>query len=190
MKSTVVAQKFEDIATWMTATQPTNLPTVLKGIFYMDGNPLPDDCITMYNLEWDEKMNCLTLPVTGPTQWTFHHTFLGWLLLRAAQISRFRYKIQFQDNDLKLAQVTPITFGIPVPKVIINATLRQDENAQHGDVWQRKNLWFGGLPRAGEYVLRRVVDENGQYTPAFQEMLSKVDAECLVLVQDSKAHDV
>ncbi|MEM7066710.1 MAG: hypothetical protein AAF572_26535 [Cyanobacteria bacterium P01_B01_bin.77] len=61
MTGSVVPQKFENIATWMTSTQPTNLPRVLKGVFFMDGNPLPDDCITMYNQEWDETMNCLHL---------------------------------------------------------------------------------------------------------------------------------
>lgn len=188
MTTAVVSQKFEDIATWMTSTQVTNLPSVLKGVFFMDGNPLPDDCITMYNLEWDEAMNCLILPVTGPAQWTFHRTFLGWILLWVAKLAGFRYKIQFEDNDLKMAQITPIAFGITVPRWIINATMCQDENAQNGELWQRKNIWFGGLPRVGEYVLRRVVDENGQHTPAFQEMLSKVDAECLVLVHSEASN--
>ena len=181
MTSSVVAQKFENIARWMTSTEPTNLPGVLKGVFFMDGNPLPDDCITMYNQEWDAEEKSLILPVTAPTQWTFHRTFLGWVLLRAAQIAGFRYKVQFQDDELKMAQVTPITFGIPVPRWVIDATMCLDETAQNGDIWQRKNVWFGGFPRVGEYVLRRIVDENGQYTPAFQEMLKKVDPECLVV---------
>ncbi len=185
MTGSVVAQKFEDIATWMTSTRPTNLPSVLKGVFFMDGNPLPDDCITMYNLEWDETMKSLTIPVTGSIQWTFHRTFLGWLLLRGAQIARFRYKVQFEDDDLKAAQVIPIAFGLPIPRLIVNATLCRDENAQNGDRWLRKNIWFGGIPRVGEYTLRRVVDENGQHTPAFQDMLSKVNPDCLVLVQDA-----
>ncbi|MBX2865610.1 MAG: hypothetical protein KTR27_18820 [Leptolyngbyaceae cyanobacterium MAG.088] len=181
MTGSVVAQKFEDIATWMTVTQPTNLPDVLKGVFFMDGNPLPDDCITLYNQEWDNTTNCLTVPVTGPTQWTFHRNFLGWVLLRGAQLSGFRYKIQFEDNTLQQAQVIPITFGLPVPRWIIDATMCQHGDNSNGDLWERKNIWFGGFPRVGEYVLRRVVDENGQYTPAFQDMLNKVDTECLVL---------
>lgn len=181
MTGSVVTQKFEDIATWMTSTQPTALPSVLQGVFFMDGNPLPDDCITLYNQAWDEKTNCLTLPVTGPTQWTFHNTILGWILLWAAKLSGFRYKIQFEDDSLQMAQVTPITFGIPVPRWIIDATMCQDDSAKQGELWQRKNVWFGGLPRVGEYVLRRIVDEKGEYTPAFEDMLKKVDPTCLVI---------
>ncbi len=185
MTGSVVAQKFENIATWMVSTQPTNLPSVLKGVFFMDGNIMPDDCITMYNQEWDDTKNCLTLPVTGPIQWTFHSNLLGWVLLLGARISGFRYKIQFEDSTLQKAQITPITFGIPVPRWLVDATMCQAEGINNGDRWDRKNVWFGGLPRIGEYTLRRVVDENGQYTPAFQDMLTKVDAECLVVAQAS-----
>lgn len=184
MTGSVVTQKFENIATWMTSVQTTRLPSILKGVFFMDGNPLPDDCITLYNLEWDEKTNSLILPVAAPTQWTFHHTFLGWVLLRATQISGFRYKIQFEDDTLQQAQITPIILGIPVPRWIISATMCQHENTPNGDIWDRKNIWLGGVPRIGEYVLRRIVDENGDYTPAFQDMLKKVDSECLVIVQE------
>ena len=46
-----------------------------------------------------------------------------------------------------------------------------------------ENLWLGGIPYVGEYVLRRIVDEQGQYTPAFEDMLSKVDNDCLVVVR-------
>lgn len=189
MTSSVVAQKFENIATWMASNQSTNLPNVLKGVFFMDGNPLPDDCITLHNQEWNKEMRSLILPVTAPNQWTFHSNLLGWFLLLGAKMSGFRYKIEFEDDTLQQAQVTPITFGIPVPRWILNATMCQDENAQNGDIWERKNVWFGGLPRVGEYVLRRIVDEHGQYTPAFQDMLEKVDAKCLVISQTAEASD-
>ena len=181
MPGTVAVQKFENIATWMTSNQPTDLPNVLKGVFFMDGNPLPDDCITLYNLDWDEEQNRLIVPVSAPVQWTFHRNLLGRLLLLGAQLSGFRYVIQFEDTTLNTAQVTPITFGIPVPRWIVDATMCQHEGHNNGDLWDRKNVWFGGIPRVGEYVLRRVVDANGQYTPAFQDMLKKVDPECLVV---------
>ncbi|MEM6251541.1 MAG: hypothetical protein AAF821_01350 [Cyanobacteria bacterium P01_D01_bin.156] len=181
MTGTVVAQKFEDIATWMTSNQPTDLPNVLKGVFFMDGNPLPDDCINMYNLDWDETEHRLTLPVTAPAQWTFHRNLLGWLLLRGAQLANFRYIIQFEDATLQSAQIIPIAFGLTVPRWIVDATMCQHEGINNGELWDRKNVWLGGIPRVGEYVLRRIVDENGQYTAAFQDMLTKVDAECLVV---------
>lgn len=181
MPSSIVSQKFEDISTWMTSSQPTDLPDILKGVFFMDGNPLPDDCLTLSNLEWDQAALSLTVPVAAPIQWTFHRSICGWFLLWASQLSRFKYKIQFEDNSLQRAQVIPITLGIPTPRWVINATMCQDTDDNKGNTWQRKNSWFGGLSRAGEYLLRRIVDENNQHTPAFEEMLRKVDAECWVI---------
>ncbi|OKH55825.1 hypothetical protein NIES2101_03285 [Calothrix sp. HK-06] len=179
--TTIETRKLTDIATWMVPVKPTDLPPVLKGVFFMDGNPLPDHCITMHNLEWDEKNLVLFLPVSAPLQWTFHQSIPGWILLIGAQISRFTYKIKFEDNTLQRAQITPLWFDIPIPKWLIDATMYQDANS-NGDTWQRKNLWLGGTVRVGEYTLRRVVDEQGSYTKAFQDMLTKVQSECLVIV--------
>ena len=177
----IVPQKLDNIATWMNPPPSPNIPSVLKGIFFMDGNPLPDDCLTLQNLDWNEKTFSLTVSVAAPLQWTFHRSLLGRLLLFGAQLTQFRYIIQFEDSALLNAQVIPVFLGISIPLWLVNATMCQEEGAQNGDVWQRKNIWFGGLPRVGEYVMRRIVDEQGQYTPAFQDMLNKVKVDCLVV---------
>ncbi len=54
MIASIEKKQLDNIATWMIPITETNLPSLLKGVFFMDGNPLPDDCITMYNLEWDK----------------------------------------------------------------------------------------------------------------------------------------
>ncbi|WGV24962.1 hypothetical protein [Halotia branconii] len=181
MAESIENKQLDNIATWMIPIAQTKLPSVLKGVFFMDGNPLPDDCITMYNLEWDTQNNSLVLPVFAPVQWTFHNSILGWLLLIGAKLAQFAYKIEFEDATLQQAQITPLAFGISVPRWIIDATMCRGENSDNGDTWKRKNVWFGGVPRIGEYTLRRIVDENGEYTPAFKDMLTKVQNECLVI---------
>lgn len=182
MIDSIEKKQFDDIATWMIPTQETKLPSVLKGVFFMDGNPAPDDCITMYNLEWDEQNYTLSLPVYAPLQWTFEDSILGNILLRLVQLSKLTYKIQFADASLQKAQVIPYVFGIEIPLWLINATMQQDENSPNGDTWQRKNIWLSIIPRFADYTLRRIVDEQGNYTPAFQDMLTKVQKECLVIV--------
>jgi hypothetical protein len=178
----IETQRLDAIATWMKPLKTTNLPAVLKGVFFMDGNPLPDHCITMENLDWDAENLMLLLPVSAPVQWTFHKSFPGWLLLRAAQLARFSYNIKFADDTLQQAQVLPIGFGISVPTWLVYATMIRAENSS-GDIWLRKNVWLGGVPRIGEYTLRRVVDAEGQYTAAFTDMLTKVADECLIVKQ-------
>ncbi|OUL24995.1 hypothetical protein BV372_28295 [Nostoc sp. T09] len=179
-------KQLDNIATWMLAIAQTNLPTPLKGVFFMDGNPLPDDCITMYNLEWDAQNLSLVLPVFAPVQWTFHNSIMGLLLLVGAQLARFTYKIQFEDETLRRAKILPFAFGLPIPKWIADFTMNQDENSQNGEIWQRKNVWLGIIPGLGDYTLRKIVDEDGRYTPAFNDMLAKVKNECLVIVKNSK----
>ena len=40
-------KQIKDIANRMKVEHPAELPAVLQGIFFMDGNVLPDDCLTM-----------------------------------------------------------------------------------------------------------------------------------------------
>ena len=190
MNLNIENKQLENIATWMKPVKETNLPTILKGVFFMDGNPLPDDCITMYNLEWDAENNTLLLPVFGQLQWTFHNSISGKLLLIFCWLSQFTYKIKFENATLQKAQVIPLSFGIPIPKWIINATMSQDENSANGDIWQRKNIWLGVIPRIADYTLRRIVDKNGNYTSAFNDMLAKVENECLVVSGNSNQENV
>ncbi|MEH2252875.1 hypothetical protein [Nostoc sp.] len=186
MSELIEKKQLDNIATWMITIKETNLPSVLKGVFFMDGNPLPDTCITMYNLEWDTQNKALLLPLFAPLQWTFHNSIGGWILLRFIQWFEFTYKIQFEDETLQQAQVIPFLLGIPISKAIVSFTMSQDKNSLNGDIWHRKNVWFGGLSQAGEYTLRRVIDEDGRYTPAFNDMLSRVPNECLVIAKNSK----
>ena len=112
----IETRKIADIATWMNASEDIpakNFPEVLQGIFFMDGNPLPDDCLTLQNRHWDDKNLQLTVPVAAPHQWTFHRSIFGWLLLVGAWLPRFRYTIEFEDSGLIQAQLTPYFFGIP-----------------------------------------------------------------------------
>ncbi|KAF3887594.1 MULTISPECIES: hypothetical protein [Nostocales] len=186
MIGAIEKKRLDNIATWMIPITQTNLPNILRGVFHMDGNPLPDECITFYNIEWDMQTRSLVLPVFAPLQWTFHNSVRGWILLIAIQVIQLTYKIQFEDETLQQAQITPFTFGLPVPKWIIALTMIQDKNSNDRNTWQRKNVWFGGLSRVGEYTLRRVVDENGRHTPAFNDMLTSSPNECLVIVRNEK----
>jgi hypothetical protein len=185
MLNPIEPKELKDIAIWMTSNIPTELPSVLKGVFFMDGNPLPDSCLTLYNLEWDAQTYSLKVPVADPLQWTFHRNFQGLLLLRLAQISRFTYKLQFEDATIQRSQIIPFLLGIPVPTWVVYLTMEREANS-NGDVWHRKNVWFGGVPRIGEYVMRRVVDETGQYTPAFDDMLKKAPNQCWVVAETTK----
>ena len=183
MNITIEKKQNKDIATWMQVEHPTELPEVLQGIFFMDGNVLPDYCITMQSADWNPNNLTLLLRVFDPVIWSFHSSMAGRILLQGAHFSRFSYLFRFSDATLQHAHITPIVFGFSVPQWIVDFTIDRDPNTPNGDIWERKNSFFGG-PANRAYILRRVVYKNGNYTPAFQDMLSKIDDECLIIAKD------
>lgn len=176
-------EQLKDIATWMTPEESTELPEVLQGVFFMDGNALPDHCLTLYGSKWEGDTLTLLLHVFAPMKWAFHASTAGRLLLYFVRFARLTYKIRFETATLQRAHITPILFGWHVPQWIVDFLMDLDEDNPNGDIWHRKNSVFGGSPDQG-YTLRRIVDKNGQYTPAFQDMLAKVDNDCLVITKD------
>ncbi len=176
-------KQLKDIATWMQVEHPAELPEVLEGIFFMDGNGLPDDCLTMYSSEWNADNLTLVLRVFDPVIWTFHSSTAGRMLLHFVKFARFTYLFRFSDATLQHGHITPIVFGWSVPQWLVDFLIDQAPNTPNGDIWYRRNSFFGRPPDSG-YTLRRVVDKNGNHTSAFEEMLSKVDSDCLIIAKE------
>ena len=86
MTQTIIEERRCDrIQTWISTGQGTNLPNVLKGIYFMDGNKLPDNCFTM-DAQWDSDSLTLFMLVFDPLQWTFHPSISGRILLWLVQL--------------------------------------------------------------------------------------------------------
>ena len=169
----------KDIATWMQVEHPKELPEVLKGIFFMDGNALPDYCLTMQSADWNPDNLTLLLRVFDPIIWSFHSSPAGRMLLQFVHWTRFSYLFRFSDATLQHAHITPIVLGFSVPPWLADFLIDRDPNTPNGDIWERKNSFFG-RPAEYAYTLRRVVDKNGTPTAAFADMLSKVAEDCLI----------
>ena len=176
-------KQLKDIANWMKVEHPAELPEVLQGIFFMDGNVLPDDCLTMYSSDWNADQLTLLLRVFDPVIWTFHSSMAGRMLLYLVKFSRFTYLFRFSDATLQHGHITPIVFGWSVPPWLVDFLIDRDPSAPNGDIWYRRNSFFGRLADSG-YTLRRIVDKDGNYTSAFPDMLSKVDSDCLIIAKE------
>jgi hypothetical protein len=176
-------EQLKDIATWMRAEKPSELPAILQGIFFMDGNRLPDDCLTLYDSKWNADKLTLSLPVYAPMKWTFHASKAGRRLLLFVKFVRLTYVIRFEDETLQRAHIMPVLLGLPIPSWLLDFLMYRDEGSPDENTWHRKNALFCQILPGG-YTLRRIVDNNSKPTPAFQEMLSKVNDDCLVIVKD------
>ncbi|MCC3449450.1 MAG: hypothetical protein JGK04_18280 [Microcoleus sp. PH2017_39_LGB_O_B] len=179
----IETKKLKDIATWMKAEHPPEFPEALQGIFFMDGNILPDYCLTMYNSEWNPGQRTLLLRIYEPVVWTFHSSMAGRMLLYAVKFSRFSYLFRFSDATLQHGHITPIAFGLSVPPWIMDFLIDRDPNTPNGDIWDRRNSFFGRAPEKG-YTLRRVVNKDSSPTAAFPDFLSKVGSDCLIIAQE------
>ncbi|MEM8719801.1 MAG: hypothetical protein AAGE84_10895 [Cyanobacteria bacterium P01_G01_bin.39] len=184
-QTTVEEKRFDEIQTWMPTGQGTNLPDTLKGIYYMDGNKLPDDCFTM-NARWDSDSLTLFIPVSAPLQWTFNPSDSGRGLLKLIQLARLVYEIRFQDHTLRRADAIPKVFGLPLPRWIVVFEMNQTEDSVDGNTWNRQNRGFFRLIPMGGYILRKIVDRNGEKLPSFENMLTQVESTCIVVTENNQ----
>ncbi|EDX74385.1 hypothetical protein MC7420_3909 [Coleofasciculus chthonoplastes PCC 7420] len=180
---TIETRQLNDIGTWMKQDRGTDLPDILKGVFFMDGNPFPDDCLTLEGGKWDARSRTLLVSVFSPFQWTFSVSDKGRRLLNIVNLTKLTYKVQF-DETFRHAQITPIVFGFGLPKWIAEFTMTQLDDDMQGNTWERKNSWLLGLSDAWGYTLRKILDQNRQYTPTFSNLQSSVPNEFLVITNN------
>ncbi|WP_299414795.1 hypothetical protein [Acaryochloris sp. IP29b_bin.148] len=143
-------RQLKNIDTWMPIGRETNLPDALKGIFYMDGNPLPEDCVT-FNSTWDAENRTLKFKVFGPQQWTFHATVAGRIWLSLVKILGASVEIRFQDDNLRHAIVRPTMYGLfSMPRFLMEWTMTQAQDSVNGETWERRNtIFFWLIPISG-----------------------------------------
>lgn len=180
----IKTEQLKEIATWMVVEQPTKLPEVLQGIFFMDGNGEPDSCLTMHGAAWNADSLTLVLPVFAPMIWAFNASAAGRRGIHFVKFTRLTYAIRFEDDTLQRAHIAPILFGWQIPQWLMDFLMYRDLDDLEGAVWHRQNVLLQRWTR-GEYTLRRVVDRNGKPTSVFAEMLSKVDSDCLVIAKEN-----
>jgi hypothetical protein len=65
----------------MKVEHPAELSEVLQSIFFMDGNVLPDDCLTVYSSDGNSDQLTLLLRVFDPVIWTFRSSMGGRMLV-------------------------------------------------------------------------------------------------------------
>ena len=136
MNNTLLIEKkqLKDIANWMKVEHPAELPEVLQGIFFINGNVLPDDCLTMYSSDWNADKLTLLLRVFDPVIWTVHSSMAGRMLVYLVKFSRFTYLLPFSDATLQHGHITPIVFGLSVPQWLVDFLIDRDPITPNRDI--------------------------------------------------------
>ena len=157
-RTKVEQRKLEDIGTWMLAGKRPEVPEVLRGVFFMDGNPLPEDCGTFQGLDWNAETRTVAVPMFGHLQWTYEDSSRGRRLLFGAKFFRNTLEFRFEDDSLREARITPIFFGFfRMPWWLTEYTLTRVEDDTNGDTWYRRNSRLFRSRPFGGYTLRRIL---------------------------------
>ncbi|MCG8417587.1 MAG: hypothetical protein MJE77_06535 [Proteobacteria bacterium] len=157
----------------------THTPDSLQGLWWMDGNPLPDEVVSFAGAEFIELMEDGVLvgyraiiKIYGEGVWSWHHSREGYLLYGAARATRAEFHIEF-NPDFTFGQVMidigsayhSSRFDLPPS----DATLVKVND----DEYRRDTMLFGKTLES--YRFRRIVDGDGNRLDAYQDFVAAID---------------
>ena len=147
----------------------TGLPASLQGLFWMDGNPLPDKLVSFGASSWDAATRTTRIKVYDEGIWSWHGDLAGRALYGFVRAVELTYELQFNEA-LDFAEITPILHvsgkTVRVPSSIVRFTARLTGEG----VLLRESYLFGRL--FNTYHFRRVVTADGQRLPAFDDYVA------------------
>jgi len=158
----------------------TGTPKELQGLWWLDGNPLPDEVMSMAGAQWsavEENGEVVgyeaILPVFDEGVWAWHDSLQGRLLYTFVRKSRLRYIASF-NRDFSFGQITPVLdpisflpgFEVP-PSLLVDFTMTLVADGEYS----RDSIVLGAKH---SYRFRRIVDGDGKRLPAFAEFVDRV----------------
>jgi len=154
-----------------------NLPDKLRGVFWFGTNKAPELLWTLEGTEFDEANRRITLKSGGEFNWTYSTGVIGWLYwagLRFSYMLCAKLHIDFEDDDLAFAKLPLFMCNCIWTPMGMWWHLKQiDENT-----WDRP-IYLYCMPwrkwEFGSYVFQRIIDENGNKLPAFDDMVRSTE---------------
>jgi len=163
-----------------------NLPPKLQGVFWMSTNAAPELLATLEGSSWDVDRRMLNLDAGSTYNWTYSADAVGWVYWFFLRVSYFfcaEMQMTFNEDiteasmPLYVCGCCPDSCpcdGVWMPTGMI-WKMKQDPNDENA--WNREiylycnptNLW-----EFGSYRLIRIIDENGQKLPAYNDMVEQM----------------
>lgn len=170
-KVAIIRDWFNESSSWSAAlrqrqSETAGVPTNMRGIWWMEGNPLPSTLVTNAHSVWDAATRSLTFDVGGPA-WIEAATRAGLNSLNAAAGFGYRYRIEFEDNSYERARIVPMygeretVFSRLVDR-ILNFKLVYRSRVDGEPAWERVSGSLGIRPSGGNYRMRQVIDADGK----------------------------
>lgn len=162
-------------------TDATGTPEPLQGLWWMDGNPLPDEVISFAGAKWETLYedgavvgHQTKIPVYDSGIWSWHDSIQGRLLYAGANLVELVYVITF-NSDFTFGRAKPeFKLGL-LPSIVIPASMLVDFTVVKisEDEYRRDTVLLG---QKSSYRFRRLVTAEGERLANWEEFLSKVEA--------------
>ncbi|MCX6129895.1 MAG: hypothetical protein NTX25_12650 [Proteobacteria bacterium] len=178
----LVTVPHSDIDSYMRIGNSANgTPEKLQGLWWMDGNPLPDEVVSFAGAKWQKSYENGQLvgyetyiAVYQQGIWSWHDSFLGRTLYKLALDTKLTYHFKF-NLDFSHSVVTPIltptadSAELEIPQsMLLDFTM----NMVNKNEYSRDSILFG---QPASYRFRRIVDAEGRRLSTFNEFLSKLE---------------
>lgn len=144
-----------------------NLPkglTEFEGLWYMNGNPLSDECLSFSGAYLDQKNFGYALKVYDEDHWSWSPNQYGRALHFATRLAGLTYVISRKSADVYniLPIITDFPVPFPVPNMLVSFDLVRTADP---DIWTRNSTIVGN--ELGSYSFQRIVFGNGTRTAKY-----------------------
>lgn len=164
--------------TMLSRNPQPDFPEKLQGLWWMDGNPLPDNVVSFAAASFDPNTRILTLPVYAPGTVSFDDSREGRLALAAVQTLKYHYEIEFND-DLTFGRLTTVlgvgALAVHAPVVLTDYVM---EELQDG-LWIRKSKLL--TKPVASHNFTRIVRGDGTKEAVFERYLKEAAQEQIIL---------
>jgi len=168
--------------------QTPDLPDKLRGVFWFSTNAAPELMMTFEGSYFDPERNMLKVDSGGIYNWSYSTGCVGWIywaFLRISYIFCSELHINFEDDEYKVASMPLYVCGCCHNKCACDGCWapmgmwwgleQEDENT-----WGRP-IYLYCMPwqkwETGSYTLCRIIDQDGNKLPAFDEMMQSIEDE-------------
>jgi hypothetical protein len=160
-----------DIDKYMVVGNKYNVPKEieeLQGLWYMNGNPLSDECFSLANSYYDPAKEAVIINVYEAGIWSFSPTTAGKNVYDISRTLGYTYELKRINIGWDIVPVGhwPPYLGnlnVVIPHAAARFTMEPTEDP---NIWIKRSYFFNG--EAQDYTLQRIVYPDGTRTPLFE----------------------
>jgi len=150
---------------------PASVNTYMRGVFYMEGNPLSDEVLSLAGGKWVESEQAYYLNVYDQNIWSWDDSTSGRLLYDAVRTFALTYKLTFDSAGVghvePIFHLPPYLLELPlyISDAFANFTIVPTEDPNY---FIRQSSFFG--KPVANYQFIKIIDENGQKTDKWESV--------------------